>query len=142
MIAVLGLVLMTHEALAFGTGMLTIQTRAGPRPFKVEIARDEPDREQGLMHRTSLAPDHGMLFLFDEVRPVAMWMKDTPIPLDMLFIGADGRIARIAAMTTPQSLAIISSGEPVRAVLEIKGGEAAGQGIAVGDKVQEASGRR
>ena len=130
------LLLVAHQALAFGTGMLSIDTRNGPRSFTIEIANDEAEREQGLMNRDALAPDHGMLFIFDTVRPVAMWMKDTRIPLDMLFIAADGHIAQIATMTTPYSLDIIEGRAPVRAVLEIKGGEAARQGITVGDKVQ------
>jgi uncharacterized protein len=100
--------------------------------FHIELAARPAERERGLMYRQSLAADAGMLFDFGEDRPVSMWMKNTFIPLDMLFITRDGTIIAIAADTVPQSLDIISSGRPVRAVLEIKGGEAARQGIVPG----------
>ena len=87
------------------------------------------------MFRESLAPDGGMLFVFDEVRPAAFWMKNTLIPLDMLFIGADGRIVNIAEQTTPLSTESRPSAAPVRAVLEINGGLSRMLGIAPGDHV-------
>lgn len=114
----------------------TIQTRKGPVVFKVEIAVTGEERERGLMYRTELAPDAGMLFDFDVPQPVYMWMKNTYIPLDMLFIRADGRVARIVENTTPLSTETISSGEPVLAVLELAGGTAKARGLAVGDKVE------
>lgn len=104
--------------------------------FHVELAAKPADRERGLMYRQSIAADAGMLFDFGAEQPVSMWMKNTFIPLDMLFIANDGTIVRIAADTVPQSLDVIPSGRPVRAVLEIKGGEAARQGIAPGARVQ------
>lgn len=114
---------------------LEIATRNGVVVLEVEMARTEQQRTTGLMYRKELPERQGMLFDFGADQMVYMWMKNTYIPLDMLFIRADGSIARIAAMTTPMSEATISSGEPVRAVLEIPGGAAKRLGIAVGDKV-------
>jgi uncharacterized membrane protein (UPF0127 family) len=115
---------------------LEIVTKSGQhRVFTVEVVSSGEERERGLMYRQSLAPDAGMLFDFQRDEPVAMWMKNTFIPLDMLFITADGTVVRVATDTVPQSLETIPSGQPVRAVLEIKGGEAARQGIAAGDHV-------
>lgn len=87
------------------------------------------------MFRTSLPHRGGMIFLMTPPRPTAFWMKNTPLALDILFIRADGTIARIAANTTPYSLSLIESGEPVAAVLEIIGGGAKAAGISEGDKV-------
>jgi hypothetical protein len=118
---------------------LEIVTASGlHRVFNVEVASRPEERERGLMYRQSIAPDAGMLFDFQQDQPVSMWMKNTFIPLDMLFIAADGTVVKVAANTVPQSLATISSDRPVRAVLEIKGGEAARQGIAPGDHVLHA----
>ena len=103
--------------------------------FHVELAIKPAERERGLMYRQSLAADAGMLFDFQEDRLVSMWMKNTFIPLDMLFIAKDGTIVTVAADTVPQSLDVISSGRPVRAVLEINGGEAARQNIVPGAHV-------
>ena len=88
------------------------------------------------MFREGLAPNAGMLFPFKRERQISFWMKDTQIPLDMLFIRKDGTIARIAANATPLSTAVIPSREPVKAVLEIAGGRAAQIGIRVGDRVR------
>jgi hypothetical protein len=99
------------------------------------VARNDAERAQGLMYRRELAADRGMLFDFEKVQPIGMWMKNTYIPLDMIFVRADGTIARIAAMTTPRSLDSVTSGEPVGAVLEIRGGRSAELGIKAGDKV-------
>ena len=103
--------------------------------FAVRLADTPGTRARGLMYVTDLEPDHGMLFDFRETRRVGMWMKNTPLPLDMLFVTADGVIAKIARDTTPFSTATISSGRPVRAVLEIRGGRAAELGIVPGDRV-------
>ena len=114
---------------------LEIVTRSGEhRSFSVEVASRPDERERGLMYRQNLAADAGMLFDFQQDDMVSMWMKNTFIPLDMLFITADGTVVKIAHDTVPHSLATISSERPVRAVLEIKGGEAARQGIAPGDR--------
>jgi uncharacterized membrane protein (UPF0127 family) len=93
--------------------------------FNVWIAADAPHREQGLMYVKSLPDDAAMLFIYPAPQPISMWMKNTFIPLDMLFIRADGRVARVVANTKPHSLATIESGENVLAVLELKGGTAA-----------------
>ncbi|WP_053000733.1 DUF192 domain-containing protein [Sphingomonas sanxanigenens] len=114
---------------------LSIQTAAGEHKFTVEVARTPEEQERGLMFRTSLAGDRGMIFPYDPPRPASFWMKNTLIPLDMIFIRKDGTIARIADNTTPESLEPVQSGEPVAAVLELAGGRAAELGIAEGDTV-------
>lgn len=104
--------------------------------FRVELAQSPAQRTQGLSHRRALAEDAGMLFDFgSRDTQVSMWMKDTYLPLDMLFIRDDGSIARIARDTKPHSLEQIPSGEPVRAVLEINAGLASRLGLAAGDRV-------
>ena len=123
-------------ALAQSLEPLTIRTAGGPHPFQIEVARSEPQREQGLMYRRSLAPDYGMLFDFERIEPVSMWMKNTYIPLDMIFIRRDGTIARIAENTEPLSTRVISSGEPVLGVLEVAGGTARRLGIKAGDRIE------
>ena len=115
---------------------LTIVTRGGRHPFSVEVARNDIDRAQGLMYRRSLAPDRGMLFDFGRTEPLSMWMKNTYIPLDMIFIRPDGTIARVAENAEPLSTREISSGEPVSAVLEVAGGTAARLGIKSGDRIE------
>lgn len=119
----------------FEVQTLQIQTGAGTLTYRIELAITQAQREQGLMYRPHLPERHGMLFDFGETRDVAMWMKNTLIPLDMLFIRADGQIARIEANAAPHSLTIRTSGGPVRAVLELAGGEAARAGIRVGDRL-------
>ena len=114
---------------------LTIETDAGVRRFRVEVARTPAEQARGLMFRRSLPADGGMIFPFPSPRPASFWMKNTLIPLDMIFIRADGTIARIAANTVPESLETVDSGEPVAAVLEIAGGRAAELGIEEGDRV-------
>jgi uncharacterized membrane protein (UPF0127 family) len=115
---------------------LDILTASGPRTFKVELADNEATREYGLMFRRSLAPDHGMLFNFKAVAPVAFWMRNTLIPLDMIFIARDGVIVSIARNAIPHDETPIPSGAPVLAVLEIAGGRAAELGVQPGDKVR------
>ena len=115
---------------------LTIVTRSGQRhAFQVEVARNDADRAQGLMFRRSMPADRGMLFDFGRVEPVAMWMQNTYLPLDMLFVRADGTIARVAANAEPLSTRAIPSGEPVLAVLELNAGTAARLGIQAGDRL-------
>ena len=114
----------------------TLFTNTGMHRISVEIA-DTPDtRATGLMHRDEMARDHGMLFDFGRTQPVSMWMKNTYLSLDMLFIRPDGSIARIAADTEPLSTRTISSGEPVNGVLELPAGTAARLGIKAGDRVE------
>jgi len=108
----------------------------GPVEVALEIAATPDARERGLMYRAALADGHGMLFVFDEDSDHKFWMKDTLIPLDMLFIGADGRIVGIRPDTTPLSTASIGVGRPSRYVLEVPGGTAARRGIAPGDRVE------
>ena len=115
---------------------LTVVSGSARHAFQVEVMREEADRAQGLMYRRSLAPDRGMLFDFGRVEPVSMWMKNTYLSLDMLFIRPDGTIARIAADTEPLSTQTISSGEPVVGVLEVPAGTAARLAIKAGDRVE------
>ena len=130
-------------ARAAGVAPLEIITRSGVRAFTVELATNDAERERGLMFRKQLPAGHGMLFDFDEERPVAFWMHNTYIPLDMIFIQGDGRILRIAENAKPLSDNLIPSGGPVRAVLEVIGGTARELGIAPGDRVESpALGRR
>jgi uncharacterized membrane protein (UPF0127 family) len=105
--------------------------------FRVEVADNDATRERGLMFRKSLDPDAGMLFDFKSEQNVSFWMKNTLIPLDLLFIDKDGYIINLAAQATPMSEANIPSGGQVLGVLEIKGGRAAELGIEPGDRVKE-----
>jgi uncharacterized membrane protein (UPF0127 family) len=115
---------------------LTITTTSGKtHRFTVEVARTEAEQAQGLMNRQTLAPDRGMVFPYDPPRQASFWMKNTLIPLDIIFIRADGTIARIEANTVPLSLDPVASGEPVATVLELAGGRAAELGITPGAKV-------
>ena len=114
---------------------LTIQSKNGPHKFVVEVARTPEEQAQGLMYRQSLAPDRGMIFPYSPPSQTSFWMKNTLIPLDMVFIRPDGTIARIEANTVPLSLDPVSSGEPVAAVLELAGGRAGELGIAANDRV-------
>lgn len=125
------------ELSAAGLEQLPLTIRSGNRThtFTVEVARTPEQQANGLMHRQSLAPDRGMIFPYAPPQDVAFWMKNTLIPLDMVFIRADGTIARIADNTVPLSLDPVPSLEPVAAVLEIAGGRAAELGIRPGDKV-------
>ena len=128
---------MAQEGLAvFGRDSLVIRTQAGAEHrFEVELALSAPQQAQGLMYRPSLAGDAGMLFVYRPARSVRMWMRNTAIPLDMLFISESGKIVRIVERTVPFSLAIIASGRPVRGVLEINGGTANRLGLQPGDRI-------
>ncbi|MDQ4086682.1 MAG: DUF192 domain-containing protein [Pseudomonadota bacterium] len=114
---------------------LTIHSRGRDHRFIVEVARTPDQQAQGLMHRERLGADEGMIFPFPSPRPASFWMRNTLIPLDMIFIRQDGTIARIAANTVPLSEEPVGSGEPVAAVLELRGGRAAELGIQAGDRV-------
>jgi len=116
---------------------LDIVTGSGVHHFQVEVAQTAAARERGLMFRKSLAPNGGMLFDFKSPQPVSFWMKNTLIPLDMLFIGADGRILSIARNAAPMNEAPIPSGGAALAVLELRGGRAAEIDAEPGDKVRE-----
>lgn len=136
LLLVLLLVLAPMVAAAQTFEPLAVLTAAGPHRFQVEVARNDADRAQGLMYRRSLPPDRGMLFDFARVEPVSMWMQNTYVSLDMLFIRPDGTVARIAQRTEPLSTRQIPSGEPVLAVLELVAGTAERLGIKAGDKVE------
>lgn len=114
---------------------LTIRSGSRRHQFMVEVARTSTEQARGLMYRPTLGADEGMIFPFDQPRPASFWMKNTMIPLDIMFIRADGTIARIAANTVPYSLDPVQVGEPVTAVLEIGGGRAAQLDVREGDRV-------
>ncbi len=115
---------------------LVIRTAKGERSFQVEVARTPEQQAQGLMFRKALDDDGGMLFPMDPPRTASFWMKNTLIPLDMIFIRTDGTIAFIGANIVPYSRTPVSAGVPVAAVLELRGGRAAELGIAEGDVVR------
>ena len=114
---------------------LTIKSDEASHAFTVEIAATEEEIRQGLMFRESLAADAGMLFDFGEVRPASMWMKNTLIPLDMIFIRADGTVRTVHANAIPHDTKSIPSGGPVQFVLEIPAGRAAEIGLKPGDRL-------
>ena len=114
---------------------VTVDTVRGPVSFKVEIADDDAERERGLMYRTSLAPDAGMLFIWTKPAQRAFWMRNTYIPLDIIYIGVNGRILSISAMAEPFNETPLPSEGAALGVLEIAGGRAAELGITIGDRV-------
>ena len=117
------------------TGPLTILSGEAEHSFTVELANDPEEVQMGLMNREELAADAGMLFDFGQPREANMWMKNTLISLDMLFIDPDGKVLAIAREAVPRSLRRINPGVPVKAVLELAGGRAAELGIEPGDTV-------
>jgi uncharacterized membrane protein (UPF0127 family) len=123
------------EPLRFETSHLTVVTAAGRHDFTVELALTPKQRARGLMFRQGLAADAGMLFDFGSPEKVAMWMKNTLIPLDMIFIRPGGIIANIASGTVPLSLSPVPSNGPVQGVLEVRAGTAARLDIRPGDRV-------
>ncbi len=139
-LAVLAALLMTLPAalagdVVFGRGEVRIETAAGQRVFHVELAETPEQRSRGLMFRRALAPDAGMLFLFPERERPTMWMANTWLPLDMLFVAADGRVVHVFPNAVPRSRLTISSPRPARMVLELGGGTARRLGIAPGDRL-------
>lgn len=112
-----------------------VATANGERTLALEVARTPAEQEKGLSGRAALAPGTGMLFPFDPPRSPSFWMKDTPVPLDLIFVRTDGTIAAILP-GKPDDETPIATGEPARAVIEIGGGEAARLGIAPGDRVR------
>lgn len=116
------------------TRRAAIETRGGAlHSFSVELALTPEEQRQGLMYRRELAEDAGMLFFYPACARAAFWMKNTYIPLDMIFVAADGRIVRIARMTEPETLDIHDSGLPVNGVFEVNGGLTERLGIKEGD---------
>jgi hypothetical protein len=114
---------------------LTIRSKNGVHHFTVEVAATPEQQERGLMFRRTLAGDRGMIFPYSPPQEVAFWMKNTLIPLDIIFIRSNGTIARITNAEA-MDLTPLPSGEPVIGVLEIRGGRAAELGIKEGDKVE------
>ncbi|MEQ8397084.1 DUF192 domain-containing protein [Thalassobaculum sp.] len=135
----LSLLFCTDAAVAQERAALTIETASGSRHvFQVEVADTDQERSQGLMYRQEMAADHGMLFVFDRPSRITMWMKNTPLPLDMLFIGTDGRIVDIHQRAVPFSVDTIASGRRALYVLEVNGGTVDRLRITVGDRVSGA----
>ena len=112
-----------------------IKTGSSEHVFQTELALDGPSQTKGLMFRREMPADQGMLFIYDTEHVVNMWMKNTVLPLDMLFMKQDGTISRIARHTEPFSLAVVSSVEPVIGVLELNAGTADRLSIQVGDRM-------
>jgi hypothetical protein len=115
---------------------LEFVTATGAHRFEIEVARTEREREVGLMYRRSMPRDHGMLFTFPSEQPVSMWMKNTYIPLDMVFVSRKGRVTSVARDAVPMSETIIPSGPPAFAVIELNAGAARAIGLDVGDQVR------
>ncbi len=115
---------------------LEFVTATGAHRFEIEVARTEREREVGLMYRRSMPRDHGMLFTFPSEQPVSMWMKNTYIPLDMVFVSRKGRVTSVARDAVPMSEKIIPSGPPAFAVIELNAGAARAIGLDVGDQVR------
>jgi uncharacterized membrane protein (UPF0127 family) len=133
-VAIAAFLLLTFAATA-DDGKLTIKTAAAEHQFTIEVVDTDASRAQGLMFRTALAPDAGMLFDFKQSRQVSFWMQNTLIPLDMLFIRPDGTIANIHVNAKPLDPTSIPSDGPVQFVFEIAGGRSVELGIKAGDTV-------
>ncbi len=128
--------LFSVPATALPRSDLLVETASSQFRFEVEIADDPSERAEGLMYRETMADNAGMLFLYPAPQQVQFWMKNTPMSLDILFVRADGTIARIAERTTPFSQDMIASGEEVSAVLEVKAGMMHQLGVRVGDRLK------
>ena len=134
-ITAISLLIQSLTAMHAWAETLEIQTNHERLAFTVELAKTEDEQARGLMFRHSLPENTGMLFVWDEETNQRMWMKNTLIPLDMLFIDSGGRIVYIAHNATPESTAVIESNRPVRGVLEIAGGTAKKKHIEIGNRV-------
>ena len=126
----------THPESGLQVIPLTVSHDGKENHFRVEVARSMEEQAKGLMFRTAMGPDEGMLFPFDPPRDASFWMKNTVIPLDIVFIGTDGRVLNISANAEPYSLEPRSSTGVAKAVLELNGGRAAALGIAPGAQVR------
>ena len=115
---------------------LTVTHQGKVHRFRVEVAQSPEEQEKGLMFRTAMGADEGMIFPMDPPRFVSFWMRNTVIPLDLIFVGPDGRIGNIADNAVPYDETHLNSVGPVKAVLELGGGRAAQLGIVMGDKVE------
>ena len=120
----------------FSIEQLVVSTTSGDHEFQIELAKTDSQRRQGLQHRKSLSLNSGMLFVFEFIKPVTMWMKNTLVSLDMLFLSSDGRIINIVQKTNPLSLNAIFSIKPVKGVLEIRSGSVKKLKIKVGDRIR------
>jgi uncharacterized membrane protein (UPF0127 family) len=130
------LVLLLAAACSEHGPLATIATASGPVPVRLEVVATPEARARGLMYRTELADGDGMLFVFDREEEQSFWMKNTFIPLDIVFIAGDGRIVGIHENARPMSTAMISVGRPSRLVLEVPGGWTAKHGVAAGQQVE------
>ncbi len=124
------------KAIPLNDNQLVIQTATGSHTFIVELALDDAMRAKGLMYRTKMAADHGMLFDFGVTQPIYMWMKNTYLPLDMVFINEDGTVHHLVEETTPLSKTLIGSGGAIRYVLEVKAGTAKKINLKKGDQLR------
>ncbi|MBX9643509.1 MAG: DUF192 domain-containing protein [Novosphingobium sp.] len=115
---------------------LAVTSQGKVHRFRVELAQTAEQQAKGLMFRTKLGPDEGMIFPMNPPRPASFWMRNTVIPLDLLFVAPDGTVLNIAASAKPYDETQLTSAGPVKAVLELPGGRAAELGIAAGDRVQ------
>lgn len=125
-----------QSPLSFAKSSVVIVTKSGRHKFEVELAENEAQREYGLMFRREMAPDAGMLFDYEVPQRTAMWMKNTILPLDMLFIDARGRIINVVERAIPGSLTVIPSRGKILGVLELNAGTVAHLGIKTGDTVE------
>jgi len=143
MLVALGLLALSGAARAdlvtFTKSKLVIETAKGKFPFDIELALTPPQMEQGLMYRRTLAADAGMLFDYGDPQPIAMWMKNTFIPLDMIFVAKDGKVVDVHERAVPMSLDTIESKVPAKAVIEVNAGTILRLGIKIGDTVHYAS---
>jgi len=120
------------------TAPLTVETLRGAFDFTVELATTEAERSCGLMRRPRLKPEEGMMFRQDPPGPAYFWMKDTPQPLDILFLDAEGRVLHFVTHTTPYSTGIYGAQLPIAAVLELRAGSSARMALEIGDRVRHA----
>lgn len=127
-----------QDAVTFEREPLTLPTDDGPLTLDVEIADTPERRSRGLMERTDLGPEDGMLFDFGSARPITMWMRNTPTALDMVFLAPDGTVTHVAPDTVPFSTDIVSSRGPAAFVLEVVAGSAARWGLEPGDRLEGA----
>lgn len=124
-----------HVSGSMEKSLTIVDKKGGKHSFNVELAITDTQQEQGLMFVKEMPVNAGMLFVFRTVEPRTFWMKNTLIPLDMLFVEEDGRIQHIHSMAKPQDTSMITSGKPCKAVLEINGGQADALGLDEGDVI-------
>lgn len=125
-----------HPVSGLSVVPLTVTSGSRVHQFRVELARTPQEQAKGLMFRTQMGPDEGMIFPFDPPRGASFWMRNTVIPLDLIFVGRDGRISNIAANAVPYDETPLYSAGDAKAVLELNGGRAAQLGIKPGDRVE------